>query len=218
MTDPTVRVRVTQGRTGTTGPIGQPVQNPMGDLEMTPEVALYVGTLEGQLAAYAVNEVKYRVLLELLTGESWYSTRVDVDTNLLADIATQALIRRGMDGTDARVLVNRRLSFGVEETEAEAESAPVQPIPELVNQSPDMSARFRSWKQRRGDHGGLPREKPTVIPEDVEPQENLPEEPSGIRPETVERLRDSSQRLRATTKPSEQPTDTGKEPPNEDEK
>jgi len=142
MTDPTIRSQIRGTAGGTTGPIGQPIQNPLSNLEMDADTALYVGILEGQLAAYAINEVKYRTLLEMLTGESWNSTMVDVDTKVLVDMASQALVRRGMDGVEARTTVMRRFEHQ-DNTPAQPTINPIHPAAITIED------RFNDWNARR---------------------------------------------------------------------
>jgi len=183
MTDPTIRQQtVIRGRSGPTGPIGVPLENPLSELEMNEDVALYVGMLEGQLAAYAINEVKYRTLLEMLTGKPWDATMVDVDSNVLVDIASQALIRRGMDGVEARTTVMRRFQ--------RADNSPTQPpaMPVNIPTHVPLEERYREWQNRR--RGRLPMSNapgPEYVnpvgaqrfsapePEPVVPQEDSPE-------------------------------------------
>lgn len=135
-------------------PIGKPVKSPLIGLEMTPETATYVGILEAQLAAYAINEAKYRALLELLTDEPWDTTKVDVDGKLLMDIATDALVRRGMDRVKAKVTVNKRWNNHNAEIVPTPTSAPIdQTLPAemnapLVDPVP-MKERLADWKGRR---------------------------------------------------------------------
>lgn len=184
MTDPITRRNVVRGRTGPTGPIGVPIQNPLANLEMNEEVALYVGLLEGQLAAYAINEAKYRALLEMLTGEAWNSTMVDVDSNALVDIASQALVRRGMDGVKARTTVMKRFQ--------QRESAipePTQPISEDMPESMTMEERFQSWqKRRRPQISNAPTDLPDFT-QSVEPESEETQDLSQLPPVIAARIK-----------------------------
>lgn len=170
MTNPTVRPGFVSSPVRPGG-LAEPINSPLGELEMTPEVALYVGTLEAQLSAYAINEVKYRVILELLTGTSWYTTQVNIDLKVLANIAVEALVKRGVDGIEARKLVSQRLSMddngketvaSSEELVADADT--VSTLGEEYNVayyprgsksvegegfSPSLEARFENWKERK---------------------------------------------------------------------
>lgn len=92
-------------------PESVPIQTPLIGLTMDPETATYVGMLEGTIAALVINETKYRALLEMLTGDSWEATRVDMDGNVLMGLAVSALVKQtGMDLTRAKVLVLQRWS------------------------------------------------------------------------------------------------------------
>lgn len=125
------------------------VQTPLVGLEMNSEVAHYVGILESTLAAYALQEVKYRALLELLTGESWETTRISPDPASIKAIAVEALVKRaGIDPVTAKVVVEKRWNeFNQDETpkavpveeftDQNLESAPVPPSPGTMRQRLD---------------------------------------------------------------------------------
>lgn len=86
-----------------------PVQSPLIGLNMDSDTAKYVGMLEGTLAALCINEVKYRALLEILTGESWEETRIDFNGKVLMELAASTLVRQtGMSLTQAKTLVFKR--------------------------------------------------------------------------------------------------------------
>ena len=92
-----------------TDPISVPVQVPLIGLQMSTETAQYVGMLEGTVAALVINDVKYRTLLELLTGESWEDTVVTMDPNALMSLAVSALVKQtGMDYAKAKILISQR--------------------------------------------------------------------------------------------------------------
>ena len=84
-------------------------QSPLVGLEMNAEVAHYIGVLESTLAAYAIQEAKFRTLLELLTGESWETTKISPDGATIKAIAVEALVKRaGVPLADAKVVVEKR--------------------------------------------------------------------------------------------------------------
>jgi hypothetical protein len=88
-----------------------PLRTPLVGLNMDPDVAHYVGMLEGTIAALAINGVKYRALLELLTGDPWEETRIDFDGKVLMQLAASVLAKQtGMSPVDAKNLVARRWS------------------------------------------------------------------------------------------------------------
>ena len=86
-----------------------PMQSAMVPLDMNADTAYYVGVLEGTIAALCINECKYRALLELLTGESWEGTRIDVNGEMLMELAISSLVKQtGMSIADAKILVHKR--------------------------------------------------------------------------------------------------------------
>lgn len=69
-------------------------QVPLIDMTTDEKGAFYIGALERKLSAMAVNEMKYRALLEMLTGLEWDEISTDVSANKLKKIATTATARR----------------------------------------------------------------------------------------------------------------------------
>lgn len=127
--------------------------------EMTAETATYVGVLEGTLAALCVNEAKYRCYLEMLTGEPWEETRIDYNGNMIRDLAVSALVRQtGMDHSKAVALVEKRWN---DRNLPKEQVIPVAVPPEEFisgdasnrsqenNSRPEMSERFRAWRDRQ---------------------------------------------------------------------
>jgi hypothetical protein len=136
-----------------------PVQPAPMPLDMSPDIATYVGVLEGTVAALCVNEAKYRAFLEMLTGEPWEDTRIDYDGNMIRDLAVSALVRQtGMDRTKAVVLVEKRWQA---RNLPKEQVVPVAiPVQEFIagdasnrsqenNSRPEMSERFRAWRERQ---------------------------------------------------------------------
>lgn len=158
-------------------------QSPLIGLEMTPETATYVALLENQLAAYAIQEAKFRALLELLTGDSWETTRLDIDGNALMAIAVAAIVKKtGMDAMSAKTLVTQRWNLLNQISTAPTPSAvPIEQLvnkiqsntaPPLVPPKPlNMADRLADWKARQRASVATPLK-------DVEPQQVSEEKPA----------------------------------------
>lgn len=127
--------------------------------EMDSDTAIYVGVLEGTLAALCVNEAKYRCYLEILTGEPWEDTRIDYNGNMIRELAVSALVRQtGMDRSKAIALVEKRWE---DRNLPKEQVIPVAVPPEEFiagdasnrsqenNSRPEMSERFRAWRERQ---------------------------------------------------------------------
>ena len=141
--------------------VSVPTQSPLVGLELSPEAATYVGVLEGTIAALAINECKYRALLELYTDESWEATRIDINGQALMDLAVDTLVKQtGMDRVRAKVLVTKRWNKRNQEAPTVIPQAvPVESLlagtPESdsvatgLKSSVDVSERLQSWKNRQ---------------------------------------------------------------------
>lgn len=139
------------------------VQSPLIGLEMTPEVATYVGLLERQVGAYAIQEAKFRALLEIMTGESWETTKLDIDGNMLMALAVESLCKAtGMSTVAAKTLVTQRWNDlnGNISTVPAPKSVPIEKLVEGIRSpendsipvSPrafDMKSRLADWKERQ---------------------------------------------------------------------
>jgi hypothetical protein len=139
-------------------------QSPLVGLQMDAETATYVGMLEGQLAAHVIQEAKFRALLELLTGESWETTRIDVDAKGLQKIAEDGLVKKaGLNRVNAKTLVQKRwqnLTAGtavvpkavsIEELKGNT-TAPVNQANTVAPQTTPqvtMADRLAGWKARQ---------------------------------------------------------------------
>lgn len=129
-----------------------PLQVPLIGLEMSGDTAQYVGMLEGTIAALCINEIKFRTLLELLTGESWDDAKATMDPSSLMALAVSVLVKQtGMDKIRAQVLVSQRWA---DHNDTSNTVIPVAiPVADLVSgtvtKSPTMSDRFKSWKSRQ---------------------------------------------------------------------
>jgi hypothetical protein len=134
-----------------------PLKTPLIGLQMDSDTAQYVGMLEGTVAALAINEVKYRALLELLTGESWEETRIDFDGKVLMSLAASVLAKQtGMTPVEAKNLVAKRWSqynlpaetivphaVSIEDATNEP-SAQVQ-----LDRRRDLSERVKTWRAKQ---------------------------------------------------------------------
>lgn len=147
--------------------LSTPMQSPTIGVDLSPEAAIYVGVLEGTLAALAINEAKYRALLELLTGESWEATRIDIKGEMLQQLSVDILVKQtGMDRTRAKVLVAKR--WGAFNEEAPAVIPKAVAVDQFVSQDTKpstkrdavatglttgrqvrLSDRFKDWKGRQ---------------------------------------------------------------------
>lgn len=85
------------------------LRSPLIDLELDEQAALYVAHLERQLLAYQINDVKYRALLEFLTGDAWDDLAISLETKELKDIAIAAAQKKlGLTFMQAAKLVRQR--------------------------------------------------------------------------------------------------------------
>lgn len=123
--------------------LGNKVKSPLVGLDLSPQAATYVGVLESHLAAYAIQEAKFRALLELLTGNNWDTTKLDFDGRMLQAIAADALVSKGMSVADAKVLVAQRWN---EMNEPEPAVVPKAVTPEDFS---NVKERFADFKARQ---------------------------------------------------------------------
>lgn len=125
------------------------IRTPLVGLNMDADTAHYVGMLEGTIAAMCINEVKYRALLELLTGDSWEETRIDFDGNVLMELATNALVKQtGMSLVQAKNLVFKRWHSANHAADIIIPKA-VSPEEMLENRRAEASERLQVWKSRQ---------------------------------------------------------------------
>lgn len=130
-------------------------QNPLVGLKMDEPTAKYVAILEGTLALYAIQDAKYRALLELITGDSWEDTKIDYDGKRIMQIAEEALVRSGIDRMKAKVVINKRwnqvnLQTPLPPQAVMLEDVVPQQIPpsDVVITKGEMKERLQSWKAR----------------------------------------------------------------------
>jgi hypothetical protein len=103
--------------------------------------------LEGTIAALVVNEVKYRTLLELLTGDKWDSAEMPTEPKDIMALAVSVLVKQtGIDKRVAESLVLQRIN----ETNRDP-VVPDRPANVVVTQqaTPPMADRYKEWKQRQ---------------------------------------------------------------------
>lgn len=84
-------------------------RTPLLDLVYNDETGRYIAVLERKIARYQLNDIKFRALLECLTGEDWDDYQFTDEDNQIKKIAVDALKRRlGLSEDDARKLVAER--------------------------------------------------------------------------------------------------------------
>jgi hypothetical protein len=132
-----------------------PLQAPLVGLQMDSDTAQYVGMLEGTIAALVINEVKYRTLLELLTGDSWEAVKVGPEPDAIVTLAVSTLMKQtNMDEYKARKLIALRWanhnndSGSVVPQGITGTTTPRATRPDTVV-TPSMADRFKSWKARQ---------------------------------------------------------------------
>lgn len=85
------------------------VKSPLIGLQMDDQTALYIGVLERQVLALTVNELKFRALLELATGEEWDDMKTNFEEGAIRDIAV-AIVQKKQNVSlgQARKIVKER--------------------------------------------------------------------------------------------------------------
>ena len=145
--------------------VATPMQTPLIGLDMDSDTAHYVGILEGTVAALVINECKYRALLEMLTGDPWENTKLDIKGEVLQQLAVSALVKQtGMHPARAKLLVAQR--WDTRNQEAPTVVPVAVPTSTLVGSvasdtpeaptsttdatgQPDMRSRAQAWKERQ---------------------------------------------------------------------
>lgn len=143
-----------------------PLQTAKFGLTMDPEVATYVGMLEGTIAALSIQAVQNRALLELLTGDGWEAGLVEMNGKALQQFAIEALVRQtGIPIDKAKLVVAKRWAERNEEAKTLVPQAvsPSEFAPEVIptateDLNPDksppaspsaMSDRLAKWKEKQ---------------------------------------------------------------------
>ena len=84
-------------------------RHPLIDLIYNDETGRYIGMLERKIIKYQIDDLKFRSLLELLTGDSWDDYRFADEDGEIRNLAQDALKRRlGISQDDAAKLVQER--------------------------------------------------------------------------------------------------------------
>lgn len=84
-------------------------RHPLIDLVYNDETGRYIGMLERKLLKLQLDDLKFRALLELLTGDSWDDYSFSAEDEAIQTLAQDALKRRlGLSDEDARSLVQER--------------------------------------------------------------------------------------------------------------
>lgn len=84
------------------------IKNPLIEMEMDEAAAAYMGSLERQVLGMTIQELRYRALLELLTGEDWSDIAADLEDGEIQKIAIAQLEKKGIDRRKARRIVSER--------------------------------------------------------------------------------------------------------------
>lgn len=96
---------------------------PLGDITTDEKGAMYIAALERKLIAMSVNEMRYRALLEMLTGEQWEEINTDINKGELMKVATTATQRRmARSLAEAEKIVNENIA-AANENAVEKESS-----------------------------------------------------------------------------------------------
>lgn len=88
-----------------------PTKHPLIDLVYNDETGRYIGHLERKLVKLTIDDLKFRALLELLTGDDWDDYHFGPEDEELQKLAVDALKRRlGLSTMDAQKMVAARWS------------------------------------------------------------------------------------------------------------
>lgn len=93
------------------------LKSPMMGIELNEEAAAYVGVLERQVVGLTINEMKYRALLEMLTGEAWDDLKHDLEEGELESIAIAAVEKKLQvsNGQARRIVRERKEALAAEQ-------------------------------------------------------------------------------------------------------
>ena len=82
------------------------LQNPLQHMSGDEQMTRYVGVLERRLILLTVQEVRFRALLEALTGEPWDDQYADLDQAELDQLVEDSLVKSlGITKTEAAKMV-----------------------------------------------------------------------------------------------------------------
>lgn len=103
------------------------LRSPLIDLQLSHEAALYVAVLEKQVMLFQVNELKFRALLEALTGEPWDDLALDLENKAIFDIAVALAEKKlNVSNMEARKIVRARLAQANSEEDGTNKKADLQ--------------------------------------------------------------------------------------------
>lgn len=106
-------------------------RHPLIELVYNDETGRYIGMLERKLVVMTLESIRFRALLERLTGDMWDDINFQAEDAEIHEIAIQALMRRcQMSQEDARKLVDARW----------AATNPPEPDPSLATYMVGMEA------------------------------------------------------------------------------
>lgn len=84
-------------------------RHPLIDLVYNDETGRYIGMLERKILKLTIDDIKFRSLLELLTGDDWDDYHFDAEDEEIQKLAIDTLKRRlGLSEEDAQRLVTDR--------------------------------------------------------------------------------------------------------------
>ena len=99
------------------------IKNPLIEMEMDEAAAAYMGSLERQILGMTIQELRFRAVLELLTGEEWSDIAADLEAGEIEKIAVDAMQKKGIDRRKARRIVASRLKESVANATIQAAAA-----------------------------------------------------------------------------------------------
>ena len=82
------------------------LRNPLANMQGDEEMTRYVGVLERRLVLLTIQEVRFRALLEALTGQAWDDSLTNLDENQVIEIAEATLVKSlGISKVEAAKMV-----------------------------------------------------------------------------------------------------------------
>lgn len=107
------------------------IQNPLAAMELTEEAARYIGVLERRVMLLTAQELRFRALLEAITGESWDDQYQDLDQDEMDRLVEDSLVKSlGISKADARKMVEANKSNANSDRTVNG-SAAVEGLPRL---------------------------------------------------------------------------------------
>lgn len=85
------------------------IKSPLADLTYDDQTGLYIGALERQVLGLTIQDLRFRALLELITGEEWDDMKTEFEQNEIEAIAVRAVEKKlGVKHAEARKIVRER--------------------------------------------------------------------------------------------------------------